>query len=118
MRVTSYRINEPLRKKLDALLVRDAVGPRHRSRWLCIQIRNLFDADPALESVGAGEARDSYPIIGTIRIDPETDSLIDRAYEIVRGIDPRAESVQSAVIRAAIRHAETPVVGCQKKMGG
>lgn len=117
MRVTSYRMNDSLRATLESLLERDAVGPRNRSRWLCTQIRNLFDVDPDLETVGVGEARDRYPIIGTIRVDPETDVLIDRAYEIVRTIDPRAESVQSAVIRAAIRNAKKPLRRNRERAG-
>lgn len=105
MRQTTYRTNARLLADTERALKRAGIGPRGRSKWICVKIRALVVEDPVLESVSAGEGLDDFPLFQGIRIDDDTEQLIEHAYLVVRSIDPRADGVQGALIRAAIRHA-------------
>ncbi len=105
MRQTTYRTNAALLADVAFGMQRDGYGIRGRSRWLCEQIGELIRKDPALETVSAGEALDEFPLYQSIQVDETTDELIERAYHVVRSIDPMADGIQGALIRAAIRRA-------------
>jgi hypothetical protein len=102
-RSTGFRCNAEMMADLNVALARDGVSPRRRSRWICRAVHKLFERDPSLDTVGAGEDREKYPIYTILVVDPETDALIDRAFRILRTVDPRHEGVASSVVRAAIR---------------
>lgn len=88
---------------LQEALKRDGVGERQTSRWLCRQIADLLAADPALKSVGQGEAMTAFPLRRNITIDPATDALIDGGLRVLFGQDPRFPGAASAIMRAAIK---------------
>ncbi|MEO7326541.1 MAG: hypothetical protein ABIW82_17105 [Dokdonella sp.] len=105
MRQTTYRTNDTLRAAVERGLERDGVGARGRSKWICSKIGNLIKGEPTLESVSAAEGLDDFPLFQSIQIDDETEALIEHAYLVIRSIDPRADGIQGALIRAAIRRA-------------
>ena len=89
---------------LKAALKRDGVGERHVSRWLCRQIADLLEKDPALISVGRGEAVTTFPLRRNITIDTETDAVLDQGLRVLLVQDPRFPGAASAIVRAAIKH--------------
>jgi hypothetical protein len=105
VRQTTYRTNKALRALLEQALRRDRVGQRKKSQWICRAISQLIENDPTLNSVGAGEDLESFTDIETIIFDDQTEALLERAFRIIRSIDPQAEGIQASLIRAAIRYS-------------
>lgn len=103
-RKTTYRTNARLRAQLVELYRVNGVSVRRQSAFMRGAIQRLFEDDPQLRTVGQGDRLEEYPDVQPLVVDPATEALIERAYRIVRAVDPRADGVMSALVRAAIRN--------------
>jgi len=107
MRATTFGTNAALREQMTAALHQEGISIRRKSRWICAAIHSLFQEDPGLAGVGAGEGLESFDLLEPVQFDDDTDELIGRAYIIMLETDPKlaGKGVQSSVVRAAIRLA-------------
>jgi hypothetical protein len=104
---TTYTIPQSLATRLRAHL--EATGStRRKSDWICKALLDLRAADPVFATVGVGEGMEASAEprgIDPVRLTPAAADVIDEAISCIRNHDPHQEGIQSAVIRAAIRHA-------------
>lgn len=107
MRKISYRLPRELRDRMRAV-IRQGPGPKGKSEWVCRALAGLVATDPRLARVGLGEALVENDVTDAINLDDRTAELLEQACCAVRRQDPLFQGVQSAVIRAALRHALEP----------
>lgn len=92
-----------LKVQLSEAVKADGYGGKGKSRWVREALKQLFEDDPELVTVGLGDALETNDAEDTFYLDEEGMGFIDHAVTMVRAQDPRFEGVQSALLRAAIR---------------
>jgi len=80
-----------------------AYGAKGKSRWVREALDMLDVEDPAMTTVGFGEAHFVPECAEQFLLSAEASERLDRMVSRVRRQDPLAEGVQSQVLRAAIR---------------
>lgn len=100
---TTVRVTSQMKEALHAAVLHK-YGPKGKSRWIGEAIQRLAQEDPALQSVGQGEAglRPSERV--WVLLSQESVELLQGLVQRVRRQDPLAEGVQSMIVRAAVRH--------------
>lgn len=98
----SVRITREMQKALRSAAV-SAYGAKGKSRWVRDALEMLDAEDPAMTSVGFGEAHFVPECAEQVLLSDETAKRLEQMVARVRRQDPLAEGVQSQVIRAAVR---------------
>lgn len=78
-------------------------GAKGKSRWVREALVMLAAEDPAMTSVGLGEAHFVPACSEQILLSEESEETLEKLVARVRRQDPLAEGVQSQVLRAAVR---------------
>ncbi len=92
-----------LKTTLRQVVTDDGYGGKGKSRWVREALTQLFEHDPDLINVGVGDDLEVNDAEDAFFLSKENRSAIDAAVEVIRSQYPRAEGVQSAIIRAAVR---------------
>lgn len=82
----------------------DGYGGKGKSHWVREALIQLFEQDPDLMNVGVGDDLEVNDAEDAFFLSKENEWAIDAAVELIRSQYPRAEGVQSAIIRAAVRY--------------
>jgi len=93
-----------LKTMLRQAVADDGYGGKGKSRWVREALTQLFKHDPDLMNVGVGDDLEVNDAEDAFFLSMENGLAIDAAVEIIRSQYPRAEGVQSAIIRAAVRY--------------
>ena len=93
-----------LKTTLRQVVADDGYGGKGKSRWVREALTQLFKHDPDLMNVGVGDDLEVNDAEDAFFLSMENGLAIDAAVEIIRSQYPRAEGVQSAIIRAAVRY--------------
>jgi hypothetical protein len=93
-----------LKKMLRQAVTDEGYGGKGKSRWVREALVQLFEQDPVLMNVGVGDDLEVNDAEDSFSLSPENEWAIDAAVELIRSQYPRAEGVQSAIIRAAVRY--------------
>jgi hypothetical protein len=80
-----------------------AHGAKGKSRWVREALELLDAEDPAMTSVGFGEAHFTPECAEQFLLSQDAAERLERMVSRVRRQDPLAEGVQSQVLRAAVR---------------
>ncbi len=104
MSKTTFKLPRSLRDEMREVAKAEQ-GPRGKSRWVREAVLSLLETDPGLSTVGLGEdLREARGmVVDQIDITGITNDL-ESAITLLRRQDPMMEGVQSAILRAAIRH--------------
>lgn len=102
MKSTTVKVPADLREQYLAEAER-TYGKLGKSRWICAALEDLEEGDPALQTVGLGEAELTGESRIQLQLREDDQERLDRLVVKVRRQDPRAEGVQSQILRAAIR---------------
>ena len=99
---TSVRMTEEMQKALRE--VSSALyGAKGKSRWVRDALSMLAAEDPAMTSVGFGEAHFVPTCSEQILLSDGSEEILENLVARVRRQDPLAEGVKSQVLRAAVR---------------
>ena len=99
---TSVRMTKEMQSALREAAISE-YGAKGKSRWVRGALEMLYSEDPAMTSVGLGEARFAPECSEQFLLSEETAELLSQMVSRVRRQDPLAEGVQSQVLRAAVR---------------
>ena len=99
---TSVRMTKEMQMALRHAAV-SAYGAKGKSRWVRDALEMLDSQDPAMTSVGFGEAHFVPECAEQVLLSEEAAERLERMVARVRRQDPLAEGVQSQVLRAAVR---------------
>lgn len=99
---TSVRLTLEMQRALRQAAV-VAYGAKGKSRWVREALEMLEREDPAMTSVGFGEARFVPECAEQVFLREADAERVERLVARVRRQDPLAEGVQSQLLRAAIR---------------
>lgn len=104
MKRVACRMPSALKTMLRQVVTDDGYGGKGKSRWVREALVQLFEQDPVLMNVGVGDDLEVNDAEDSFSLRPENEWAIDAAVELIRSQHPRAEGVQSAIIRAAVRY--------------
>ena len=93
-----------LKTLLGQAVADDGYGGKGKSRWVREALTQLFEHDPDLMHVGVGDDLEVNDAEDAFFLSMENGLAIDAAVEVIRSQYPRAEGIQSAIIRAAVRY--------------
>lgn len=93
-----------LKTMLRQAVADDGYGGKGKSRWVREALTQLFEHDPDLMNVGVGDDLEVNDAEDAFFLNMENGLAIDAAVEVIRSQYPRAEGIQSAIVRAAVRH--------------
>ena len=93
-----------LKTMLRQAVADDGYGGKGKSRWVREALTQLFKHDPDLMNVGVGDDLEVNDAEDAFFLSMENGLAIDAAVEIIRSQYPRAEGIQSAIVRAAVRY--------------
>ena len=104
MKRVACRMPLALKTMLRQVVTDDGYGGKGKSRWVREALIQLFEQDPDLMNVGVGDDLEVNDAEDSFSLSTENEWAIDVAVELIRSQYPRAEGVQSAIIRAAVRY--------------
>lgn len=104
MKRIACRMPSALKTMLHQVINEDGYGGKGKSRWVREALTQLFEHDPDLINVGVGDDLEANDTEDAFFLSKDNGKAIDAAVEIIRSQYPRAEGVQSAIIRAAVRY--------------
>jgi len=93
-----------LKTMLRQAVADDGYGGKGKSRWVREALTQLFEYDPDLMNVGVGDDLEVNDAEDAFFLNMENWLAIDAAVEVIRSQYPRAEGIQSAIVRAAVRY--------------
>jgi len=93
-----------LKTTLRQAVADDGYGGKGKSRWVREALTQLFEHDPDLMNVGVGDDLEVNDAEDAFFLSMENGLAIDAAVEVIRSQYPRAEGIQSAIVRAAVRY--------------
>ena len=94
----------PLKTLLHQAVAEEGYGGKGKSRWVREALTQLFEYDPDLMNVGVGDDLEVNDAEDAFFLSMENGLAIDAAVEVIRSQYPRAEGIQSAIVRAAVRY--------------
>lgn len=98
------RMPSVLKAMLSEAVQDDGYGGKGKSRWVREAVNQLFEHDPDLVNVGVGDDLETNDVEDAFFLCEENRLAIDAAVDLIRSQSPRAEGIQSAIIRAAVRY--------------
>ncbi len=104
MKRVACRMPLALKTLLGQAVTDDGYGGKGKSRWVREALTQLFEHDPDLMNVGVGDDLEVNDAEDAFFLSMENELAIDAAVEVIRSQYPRAEGIQSAIIRAAVRY--------------
>ena len=104
MKRIACRMPLTLKASLHQAVVEDGYGGKGKSRWVREALAQLFEHDPDLANVGVGDDLETNDAEDAFFVCLDDGAAIDAAVEVIRSQYPRAEGVQSAIMRAAVRY--------------
>ncbi len=104
MKRIACRMPSALKTMLHQIVSEDGYGGKGKSRWVREALTQLFEHDPDLINVGVGDDLEANDAEVVFSLSQDHGDAIDAAVELIRSQYPRAEGVQSAIIRAAVRY--------------
>jgi len=93
-----------LKTLLGQAVADDGYGGKGKSLWVREALTQLFEHDPDLMNVGVGDDLEVNDAEDAFFLSMENGLAIDAAVEVIRSQYPRAEGIQSAIVRAAVRY--------------
>lgn len=104
MKRIACRLPSALKTLLRQTVSADGYGGKGKSRWVREALTQLFEHDPDLMNVGVGDDLEVNDAEDAFSLSQDHGDAIEAAVELIRSQYPRAEGIQSAIIRAAVRY--------------
>ncbi|MCB1782229.1 MAG: hypothetical protein KDJ34_19490 [Candidatus Competibacteraceae bacterium] len=104
MKRIACRMPLALKTSLHQAIVEDGYGGKGKSRWVREALVQLFEQDSDLANVGVGDDLEINDTEDAFFVSLDNGAAIDAAVDVIRSQYPRAEGVQSSIIRAAVRY--------------